>query len=105
LTLGPAGFGAGSARETPILRRGGLRPRRDRLYYIVAFVFVAGPIGWLAAKERSGAETVEEARGISGGSTMYSAFALFAFVVFSIWPALMRPPYHWLLRFLLPGGA
>lgn len=72
------------------------------LYYVVAFLFVTAPIGYLASKEQSSVASAQEGRGIQRGSTLYSAFAILAFLAFSFWPALMTTPYGWFIRLTVP---
>jgi hypothetical protein len=72
------------------------------LYYVVTFLFVAAPIGYLASKEQPSAALAQEGRGIQRGSTLYSTFAILAFLAFVFWPALMTKPYGWFIGFTVP---
>ncbi len=72
------------------------------LYYIVAFLFVTAPVGYLTSKELASAGSVREVRGIQGGATLYSGFAIVAFVAFSVWPGLMVFPYGWFIGLTVP---
>ena len=73
------------------------------LYYVVAFLFVTAPIGYLASKEQASATSAQEGRRIQRGSTLYSTFAILAFLAFVFWPALMTKPYGWFIGFTVPS--
>jgi len=72
----------------------------DWLYWIAGFMWCISLIGWLAHKERQGSQSLEEARGIQKGTTLYSLIAIAAFLVFAFAPSLMLPPYGWALDLL-----
>jgi hypothetical protein len=72
------------------------------LYYIVGFLFVTAPIGYLASKEQASAASAAEGGGIQRGSTLYSAFAILAFLAFVVWPPLMTTPYGWFVGLTVP---
>ena len=70
----------------------------DWLYWIMGFMWCASLIGWLAHKEMQGSQSLEEARGIQKGTTLYSLIAIVAFLVFAFAPSLVLPPYGWPLK-------
>lgn len=72
------------------------------LYYVVAFLFVTTPVGYLMSKELASAGSYREVRGIQSGSVLYSGFAIVAFVAFSVWPGLVAVPYGWFVGFTVP---
>jgi hypothetical protein len=67
------------------------------LYYVIAFVFCAAPIQWLAGKETAASPTLQEKSDVLRGASRYRIVALLAFVVFSLWPASRRFLYGWAL--------
>jgi hypothetical protein len=69
-------------------------------YLLIGFGFCASPIGWLAYKEQTTAESSTERKGIQKGASMYGLLAIVAYIVFSIWPRLMYLPYSWFLNWL-----
>jgi len=72
------------------------------LYYVVAFLCVTAPIGYLSSQEQASGTSAQEARGIQRGSTLYGAFAIVAFLAFSLWPGLMATPYSWFIALTVP---
>ena len=72
------------------------------LYYLVAFMFVTAPLAYLASKEQAAATSVGEVQKIQRGSILYKGAAIAAFVMFSLWPALMTVPYGWFLEMTVP---
>lgn len=72
------------------------------VYYLVAFLFVTAPLGYLASKEQASAGSLREVRSIRGGSILYKGVAIAAFVVFAAWPGLMTVPYGWFLGLIVP---
>lgn len=68
------------------------------LYRIVGFIWCTSLIAWLAHKEKQRSQSLEEARGIQKGTTLYSLIAIVAFLAFSFFPSLILPPYGWALK-------
>jgi len=68
------------------------------LYWITGFIWCTSLIGWLAHKEKQSSQSLEEARGIQKGTTLYSLVAVVAFLVFSFFPSILLPPYGWALK-------
>lgn len=72
------------------------------LYFVVAFLFVTAPVGYLSSQEQVAATSAQEVRGIRQGSKLYSGFAVVAFLAFSLWPSLMLIPYGWFTGLTVP---
>lgn len=68
------------------------------LYWIAGFIWCTSLIGWLAHKEKQSSRSLEEAREIQKGTTLYSLIAIVAFLVFAFFPSLMLTPYGWALK-------
>ena len=71
------------------------------LYYVTAFFFCTGPLGYLSHKESQTAQSSLEQRGIARGTLLYSLVAIAAFFVFRVWPGLVEWPYGWALHYVL----
>jgi hypothetical protein len=64
--------------------------RHPWIYFLVAFLFVCGPIGWLSHKESQTAQTIQDQKRINKGTFLYSIVSILAFVIFLIWPKIME---------------
>ena len=72
------------------------------LYYVVAFLFVTAPLGYLSGMERSSAGSAAEDRAVQKGSGLYAGLTIIAFLVFAISPPLVVPAYGWFVAFAVP---
>jgi hypothetical protein len=72
------------------------------LYYAIAFLFLSGPIGYLASEEQKVADSSHEAHGIRRGAVLYGAFTTVAFIIFALWPPVMVVPYGWFVSLTVP---
>jgi hypothetical protein len=68
------------------------------LYWIAGFMWCISLIGWLAHKEKQSSQSLEDARVIRKGTTLYSFIAIVVFLIFALSPSLMLPPYGWALK-------
>lgn len=71
------------------------------LYYLVAFVSLTSPFGYMMHKEQVAA-TQRQAQSIASGTMFYSGAAIVAFAVFVFWPGLIQTPYGWANVILAP---
>lgn len=77
----------------------------DWLYFACGFIWCSGLSGWLSYRRGRSAKRHPESPTAPRGSAIYWAVASVAYVLFALWPWLMRFPYGWVLNLLnLPGG-
>lgn len=70
------------------------------LYFVFGFFWSTSLIGWLNFKELQARKTAQEAKGIGRGTILYFLVVVGAYIVFAIWPTLIRTPYGWALELL-----
>jgi len=71
------------------------------VYYVIGFLSCTAPLSYLARQEVAVAENAAEANNTRRGTSVYSAIAIVAFVLFCIWPTLYSWPYSWALRYIV----
>jgi hypothetical protein len=74
------------------------------LYYVVAFLFVMAPLGYLTSMERRSASSSGDAHHVQWGAGLYSGLTIIAFVAFAVSPRLMNliPAYGWVALWNFP---
>lgn len=68
------------------------------LYWVSGFIWCSSPMSWLAYKERSKGQAINNVQKTRKGSTTYSLIAIVAFIVFAFSPTLIAPPFGWILK-------
>lgn len=59
------------------------------IYYVVGFMAVSGPLGWLSNKESQTADSYEDVARIKSGTNYYSIISFAAYLAYCIWPKLL----------------